>query len=392
MSGSLLRGVRLPQVAVLSHEEGSWDLRLLVPALALVMLGVAMVFSAGMPIVTQGQRNVYYYLEREAIFVVVGLFAMWAATRLSLERLRNGALVLLAVSVVLLIGVHFVGIRMNGSRSWYALPFGVRFQPSEFAKLVLVIVAARYFARFPGGLREWRQLWPPLAMLGLVCVPVVTEPDLGTVAVIGMAMLIFFHMAGARGKHLAVVAGSALALVAVKISHSHNEWERVRDWLVYLFGHTTGGVGSNYQISRSLIALGSGGVTGRGYCAGIEKYFYLPEATTDAILAVIGEELGVMATWLVVALFAYLVWRGLWVARHAEDRFSGLLAAGITCLFGVQALVNIAVITGVIPTTGVTLPFVSYGGSSLLLSLVGIGLLLNVSRQMMLARAPRSTP
>ena len=392
MSGSVLRRLRLPQVAVLSHEEGSWDLRLLVPALALVMLGVAMVFSAGMPITTQGQHNVYYYLEREGIFLGVGLVAMWAATRLSLERLRNGALVLLGITVALLVGVHFLGVLTNGSRSWYALPFGIRFQPSELAKLVLVIALARYFARFPGGLREWRQLAPPLAMLALVCLPVLKEPDLGTVAVIGMAMLIFFHIAGARGKHLAVAAGSALALVAVKIGHSHNEWVRVRDWLLYLLGHASGGVGSNYQISRSLIALGSGGVTGRGYCAGIEKYFYLPEATTDAILAVIGEALGVIATWLVVALFAYLVWRGLWVARHAEDRFSGLLAAGITCLFAVQALVNIAVITGAIPTTGVTLPFVSYGGSSLLLSLIEIGLLLNVSRQIMLARAPRSTP
>jgi len=380
MSGSTMRAMRLPQAEIAAVEEApAWDLRLLVPTLLLVSLGVAMVFSAGMPYATQdGTGNVYYYLIREAAFLVMGLAAMIWAARLSLERLQDRAFALLVGALVLLGGVHVFGVMVNGAKSWYQIPvpgLGLRFQPSELAKVVLVIALARYFAKFPSGLRTWKQFAPPAVMLGLVCAPIVKEPDLGTVAVIGMAMLVFFHMAGAKLRHLAGLAGLALAVVAVKIEPY--QWQRIIDWILPKPGSEAAG---NYQLSRALIALGSGGVTGRGYCASIAKYFYLPESTTDSILAVIGEELGVLATWAVVALFAYLVYRGLQVAARAEDRFSGLVAAGITCLFGVQALLNIAVVTGCAPTTGITLPFVSYGGSSLLFSLLGIGLLLNVSR------------
>jgi cell division protein FtsW len=143
---------------------------------------------------------------------------------------------------------------------------------------------------------------------------------------------------------------------------------------------------------RALIALGSGGVTGRGYLSGVEKYFYLPASSTDSILAVIGEELGMIATWAVIAAFLLLVWRGMTIAGRAPDRFSGLVAAGVTCVIGVQALLNIAVVTGSIPATGVPLPFVSYGGSSLFFALIGIGLLLNVSRTAAPARAGAARP
>jgi len=380
MSGVAMRAVRVAQTELVQAEEApAWDLRVLVPALLLVSIGVAMVFSAGMPYATQqGSGSVFYYLIREAAFLVMGVAAMVAAARLSLERLQERAFLLLVVTMLLLIGVHFFGVMVNGARSWYHVPvpgLGLRFQPSEMAKLVLVIAMARYFAKFPGGLRTWKQFAPPVVMLGLVCLPISKEPDLGTVAVIGMAMLVFFHLAGAKFRHLATLAGLTVAVAAVKMEPY--QWQRIIDWIFPKPGSEAAG---NYQISRALTALGAGGITGRGYCAGIEKYFYLPEATTDAILAVIGEELGLLATWLVVALFAYLVCRGLQIAVRAADRFSGLVASGVTCLFGVQALLNLAVVTGCAPTTGITLPFVSYGGSSLLFSLLGIGLLLNVAR------------
>jgi len=321
---------------------------------------------------------VFYYLIRETIFLGLGLVGMYAAARLSLERLQARALFLLGLALALLVGVHFFGIVVNGARSWYQIPLpglGLRFQPSEFAKLALVIALARYFAKFPNGLRRAGQFLPPLVMLGVICAFIYKEPDLGTVVVIGMAMLVFFHIAGAKFRHIATFAGLAAGVAALKMEPY--QWLRIKDWLFPTHAAEAAG---NYQITRALTALGSGGLTGRGYCASIEKYFYLPESTTDAILAVIGEELGVIATWLVVALFAYLISRGLQVAAQAEDRFSGLVAAGVTCLLGVQALLNIAVVTGCAPTTGVTLPFVSYGGSSLLFSLVGVGLLLNVAR------------
>ncbi len=375
------RAVRVPQVELVGEELPGWDLRLLLPTILLVVIGVAMVFSAAIPIATRGStRNVYIYLEKEAAFVFLGMLALIGAARLSLPRLQDRALPLLAGAVVLLLGVHVLGKEINGARSWYALPvpgLDLRFQPSELAKLVLVVVLARYFTKFPQGLRSFGQMIPPLLMLGAVCLPILKEPDMGTTAVIGLSMMIFFHIAGAKFRYLLVIAAFGGLAVAYKIHHEPYQLLRIMDWINPQPGSEMAG---NYQISRSLIAMGSGGIFGRGYTAGVEKFYYLPESTTDAILAVIGEELGVVATWLVVGLFGYLVWRGLQIAREAEDRFCGLVAVGVTCLFGVQALMNIAVITGAAPTTGITLPFVSYGGSSLLFSLAGIGLLLNIAR------------
>jgi len=346
MSGTTMRAVRLPQARLsVAEEASSWDLRILVPALLLVSMGVAMVFSAGMPFATQTESgSVYYYLVREAIFLVLGVVAMIGVARISLERLQDRALLLLGVTGALLFGVHFLGVVVNGARSWYQLPlpgFTLRFQPSEMAKLVLVIASARYFAKFPGGLRTWKQLLPPAVMLGLVCLSVAKEPDLGTVVVIGAFMLVFFYLAGAKPGHVAMLVAMAAGAALAKMEPY--QWQRILDWLFHRPGSEAAG---NYQLTRALTALGSGGLTGRGYCASIEKYFYLPEATTDAILAVIGEELGLIATWLVVALFLYLVRRGLQIAMRAEDRFSGLVAAGVSCLFGVQAMFNIAVVTG----------------------------------------------
>ncbi len=243
-------------------------------------------------------------------------------------------------------------------------------------KLVLVIVAARYFARFPRGLPNWRRALPPFFVLGGVCGLIAVEPDMGTAAVLGMAMLVYFHIAGAKLRHLSWAAIVSLAVCGLMIWHHPYQLNRFRSFFFREELSLEGG----YQATQALTALGSGGLLGHGYGGSIEKYFYLPAAITDSIVAVIGEELGMIATWCVVGLFAWLVCRGMAIAAAAPDRFSGLVAAGVTCLLGIQALVNIATVTAVIPTTGVPLPFVSYGGSSLLFSLVGVGLLLNVSR------------
>jgi len=385
MSGS--RAVSVPQAELVGEESHGWDLRLLLPALLLVAIGVAMVISAAIPIVTRdGSRGVLVYLQKEALFLLLGLIGLIWAARLSVPRLQDRALPLLLVTLVLLLGLHKFGTEVNGARSWYVIlipGMPLSFQPSEMAKLVLVVVFARYFAKFPAGLRRWSQLLPPLLILGLVCGSVAKEPDLGTVAVIGMATLVFFHLAGARFRYVAAVALLAVAVVGLKMHHDvtvHHEtyqWQRIVDWI-----HPTPEAeqAGNYQMTSSLTALGSGGLFGRGYCHGVAKFFYLPEPTTDYILSVTGEEVGLVGTCLVVVLLVLLVRRGLQIAAAAEDRFSGLLAAGVTCVFGVQSLLNIAVITGGAPTTGITLPFVSYGGSSLLFSLIGVGLLLNVAR------------
>lgn len=373
------------ELEVASPEEPGVDLKLLVPTLALVSLGVAMVFSASIPMTAAGeQEDVFYYLKREGLVAAISLLAMFGVTRLPMGWIRRRAGVLLGATIALLVLVLKFGTEVNGARSWFVVPgIGLHFQPSEMAKVVLVIAAARYFVQFPQGIPNWRRAIPPVAMLGATAGLVALQPDMGTAALIAFSMFVYFHIGGLKLRHL-LATGFAASIPAALMALTHPyQIGRLVDFVKGSEVELAGG----YQTARSLIALESGGLTGSGYCGSIEKYFYLPEATTDSILAVVGEELGLLATWAVVGLFAYLVWRGLFIAARSPDRFAALVAAGVSCSLGVQALVNIAVVTGSVPATGVPLPFVSYGGSSLLFSLIGVGLLINVSREMAAAAA-----
>jgi cell division protein FtsW len=372
-----IRAVRLAQAKLEREESSPVDLWLLVPALALVSLGVAMVYSASIPAVASRGESILMKLGTEVFFVLVGLAGMVAALRVKMEWLEERAWGLLLATLGLLVAVFFWPAR-NGAHSWIFIPHTpVSFQPSELAKLVVVIVTAKYFARFPAGLADWREALPPFLTMFVVAGLVAKEPDMGTGAVIAMSVMIYFHIAGAKMRHLAAACGLTAPLAAFVIWKHPYQLTRI----VSFFKGSEVDLAGGYQKARSLIAFGSGGLTGCGYCGSVEKYFYLPAATTDSIMAVIGEELGMIFTWGVLAMFAILVWRGMQVAGRAPDRFSGLVAAGVTVLLGFQALLNIAVATGSIPATGVTLPFVSYGGSSLLVSMVSVGLLMNVSRR-----------
>lgn len=393
-----IRAVRLAQAKLEREEPSPVDLWLLVPALTLVGLGVAMVYSASIPSVASQGESILLKLGMEILFVLFGLLGLAAAFRVKMEWLEEKAWALLLATLALLVAVFFFPAR-NGAHSWIFIPHTpFSFQPSELAKLVLVIVTARYFCHFPQGLGDWRKAAPPFAVMLVVVGLVAVEPDMGTAAVTAMATMVYFHIAGARMRHLAAVAGMSLIPASYMIWKHPYQLERILSFLASLLG-TDGAFGikdvdlaGGYQKARSLIALGSGGLTGCGYCGSVEKYFYLPAAATDSILAVIGEELGMIATWGVLAMFAILVWRGMRVAGGAPDRFSGLVAAGVTTVIGVQAVLNIAVTTGSIPATGVTLPFVSYGGSSLLISMMGVGLLMNVSRRCREAEAGSQLP
>lgn len=372
-----IRALRLSQAKLEREEESAIDLWLLVPTLALTSLGVAMVYSASIPSVASHGESILTKLVQEGIFVLVGLAGLMAAFRVKMEWLEQRTWGLLVATVVLLIGVFFMPSR-GGAHSWYVIPgTPISFQPSELAKLVLIIVTARYFAHFPQGLADWRQAAPPFLLMFFLVGLIAVEPDMGTAAVTALSVMIYFNIAGAKLRHLGAVA--ALGAIPAAVLVLKHPYQLAR--LVSFFKGSEVELAGGYQKARSLIALGSGGLTGCGYCGSIEKYFYLPAATTDSILAVIGEELGMIFTWGVLLMFALIVWRGMRVAASAPDRFSGLVAAGVTTLLGLQAILNIAVATGSIPATGVTLPFVSYGGSSLLMSMIAMGLLLNVSRR-----------
>lgn len=367
-----------------AQATGDADLWVLVPTAGLVALGVAMGYSASIPAAAIEGGSVLSYLSKELAFVVVGVAGLVGAARVRMEWLGRHCRLLLAITTALLVGVLFTPER-NGAHAWYGFPgTSLSFQPSEMAKLVLVLALARLLVRFPSGLPDWRSALEPFATLFVVVGLVAVEPDMGTAAVTMTAMLVFLHIAGAKLRHLAAAVGVALIPAAVMVWHHPYQLRRILDF----FRHAEVELAGGYQTSRSLIALGSGGLTGRGYCVSIEKFFYLPAATTDSILAVVGEELGMLGTWAVVGLLAALVWRGMSIAGRSPDRFSGLVAAGVSSLIGVQALLNIAVVTACLPATGVPLPFVSYGGSSLLFSMVGVGLVLNASRRMV--RAPRA--
>ncbi|MFB3881600.1 MAG: FtsW/RodA/SpoVE family cell cycle protein [Armatimonadota bacterium] len=383
-----MRSYRLPQARLAPEEPKGVDLLVLVPTLALVGLGIAMVFSASIPMAAvDSNEDVFYYLKRELAFAAVGLLGMYWASRISMEALQRRAGLLLAIAVGLLILVLFAGVKVHGARAWFAVPgTPLRFQPSEFAKLVLVIATARYFTKFPTGIPDWRRALIPFATLAAIVGLIAIEPDMGYAVVIVMSMFVYYHIAGVDLKHLAAAALVGLSGAALMIMHHPYQLAR----LIGFIKRTELPTDEGYQVTQCLIALGSGGLTGRGYCGSVWKYFYLPAAITDSILAVVGEELGLIATWAVVGLFALLVWRGIKAAGLATDRFSGLVAVGVTCLLGVQALLNIAVATHMLPSTGVPLPFVSYGGSSLIFSLIGVGLLLNVSRRQCSEESPAS--
>jgi len=374
-----IRSVRVSQEELAREDRDELDLVILVPVLLLVALGVSVVFSASIPMAAVREtEDVYFYLKRELLFAGLGLAAMYGVTRLSMNRVRGSAGLLLAATFALLVAVLIVGVRINGAKSWLRVPgTGLLFQPSEMAKIVLIIVTARYFASFPRGLGGWRRAVPPLAVLGATAALIAAQPDMGTAAVIVMAMFALFHIAGAKLRQLAAAGAAAAPAVAFVVWRNPYQLERILD---FIRGVKSPAV-ADYHLGQSLIALGSGGLTGRGYCGSIEKYFYLPAAITDSILAVMGEELGFIAVFAVLVLFGVIAWRGASIAGRARDRFSGLVAAGVSVMLVSQALLNIAVVTGSLPATGVPLPFVSYGGSSLLFSLIGVGLLLNAARR-----------
>jgi cell division protein FtsW len=370
-------------------QEARWPVDPVVIAitLALVMFGVIMVYSVSYP---RSQLSDYtghqsgFYFKRQALWAVIGLLFMATAARCRLQWLRRLAPALLAVTVASLVLVLFLGVEVQGARRWFR--FGpVSFQPSELAKLAMILFLAHYCVNHRQGIKSVRGLRLPMAVVGGICVLIVAERDLGTALVMGLVALATLAVAGARPRDLAVYAGAALACVAVLIIIEPYRFDRI---IAFIFPSKTA-QDQAYQIRHCLIALGSGGVFGRGLGESREKFFYLPAATTDSIFAVIGEEMGLIGTLGLAILFLWLAQRGLGIAQRTPDYFLGVVAAGITLSIVLQALINMAVVTSLIPTTGVPLPFISFGGSSLVFAMASIGILLAISREI---RSTRHAP
>jgi len=350
--------------------------------LALCLVGAIMVFSASAVMARDEYGNGSHFLLRQLLWLVLGLGGMMAVMNLDYRKLRRPEVIFTALFAVLvmLVGVFFLD-KSHATHRWIRLG-PASLQPSELAKIAVIFYLAWFLERRrrPGGLgvNDWKRtilpaLGPVLLLVGLV----VIEPDLGTAVEIFIIAVAMLYVAGLDGKYLVGAALAAIPIVYLLIVRVSYRYERVLAFL----NPTADPQGRGFQLLQSLIAVGSGGFTGVGLMESKQKLFYLPEAHTDFIFAVLCEELGFIGGAVVLTLFAIYGWRGIRSAFKTQDDFGRLAALGITVMIISQTMINLGVVLGMMPTKGIPLPFVSYGGSSLLVVLLATGVLLNISRQ-----------
>jgi len=342
--------------------------------LGLVAFGLVMVYSATSASAAIGNGDPMSFLKRQAVYALIGVVLMAVASRFDYHRLRYLAPPLVLASLALCAAVLVVGPAINGARRWFIVG-PASFQPSELAKLALCLFAAAYLSRRRAP-RRFGELLKPLGVLTVIfCGLIVVEPDLGTTITICGMMLALLLVAGVPIRLLTVSTVIALGMGLLAIYMEPYRRARVFSFL----DPWKDAQGAGFQIVQATIGIGSGGVTGAGLGEGVGKISYLPEAHTDMIFAVIGEELGLIGVTLVIGAFAVLAFAGFRIALRCQDPFGKLLAAGITALVCGQAAINLAAALGIAPLTGIPLPFVSYGGSSLVVLLASVGVLLNIA-------------
>ena len=354
------------------------DRVLFTSAVSMVVFGPVMVYSATTLPAANPASLPSVALAKQLAFTVAGLVGLDLAMNVDYRLFGRPRFIwaLLVVSTAALVGVLAFGPAINGARRWFAVGgFGV--QPSEFAKLSVVLFWAAVLAKRSGGLHNpVAALWLPALLLLPILGLILLQPDFGTVVLVAGSLLAMTFAAGLRYRHLlaAAVCGLSLAGWAVIV-----EPYRLRRLTAFL-DPSSDPLGKGFQVLQSIIAVGSGGITGRGLGAGVQKLLYLPEAHTDFIYSVVAEELGLLGATAVLAAFAVVAWRGLRAAAHAPDDFGTYLAVGLTTMVSLQALANISVVLGLLPTKGIALPFISAGGSALMAGMVAIGILLNISQ------------
>ena len=363
--------------------KGPIDLPFCLLVLMLTAIGLVMLLSASFPSAyyeTKDQNPLYYFI-RQGIFAVAGIAAMFFVSKINYQRYRGAARILLFISIVLLVLVLIPGIGLirNNARRWLGVGDLFTFQPSEIAKVAIVIYFSDSISRKRDKMRSFRYgILPYVAILVLVAGLVALEPHLsGAILILGVGAILMLVGGINWGWVFAAIGAAAGALYFVlfviryntsRIEMWHNPWADPQ--------------GAGYQLSQSLISIGSGGLLGVGLGKGRQKFLYLPEEHNDFIFAIVCEELGLIGATIIMVLFAALILRGYWIALHARDRFGSLLVVGVTSLIAMQTFLNIGVVTGLLPTTGISLPFFSYGGTALMLQLAEMGIVLSVSRQM----------
>ena len=354
------------------------DYCFLIILLLLLAVGLTMLYSASF---AQSQYDTGYtvstrYLQKQGICALIGLVAMAALSRIPADFWYRTAWPLYGFSIALLLSVLLFGESVNGAKRWINIA-GLQFQPSEIAKFTLIVLFARLTRGFGQRAKEFRYgvLGFGCALLGIL-IPLALEKHLSAIMLMGMVAVVMMFVAGTSSKWLLAGAGAAALFVVIYISFMGYAGDRVTAWLHPEQDPSDTG----YQILQSLYAIGSGGVFGKGLGKSRQKYLYLPFQYNDYIFAIICEEIGLVGALLIIALFAALILRGYWIALKAQDRFSTVLAAGLITLIAVQTILNLCVVTNILPSTGIALPFFSYGGTALAVNLGEMGILLSISR------------
>ena len=358
--------------------------------LMLLAVGLTMLYSASS---AQSRYDTGYeistkYLQKQGICALIGLAAMVFFSRIPAQVWYRLAWPLYAVSIVLLLSVLVIGQQVNGARRWITIA-GIQFQPSEIAKFTMILVFARLTRIFGSRAKTFRfgVLGFGVALMGIL-VPLALEKHLSAILLMGMVAVVMMFVAGSPIKWLLAGAGGAVVFVIIYISFMGYAGDRVSAWL-----HPELDPGdTGYQILQSLYAIGSGGLLGLGFGKSRQKYLYLPFQYNDYIFAVICEELGLVGAVLILALFSLTILRGYWIALHARDRYSTVLAAGLTTLIAIQTILNVSVVTNLLPSTGIALPFFSYGGTALAVNLGQMGVLLQISRYRNHRKIQEATP
>ena len=359
------------------EKRGAIDFPLFIVILLLLCIGINMVFSASMYEDRQIYNDSYYHLKKQLMWGGIGITAMLVTSGIDYRKLKNKKLILLGmfVSITLLVVVLFLPA-VKGASRWIGIG-GLGVQPSEVAKMMLILYAADNIARKGEKIKTFdKGVLPVLAVAGVFAALVLKEPNMSTAVIIMATAVCMLFAGGADKKHILAlfVAGVALAGLAIAI-----EPYRMRRLLGFI-NPWADPLDTGYQAIQSLYALGAGGPFGDGFGQSRQKMYYIPEAQNDFIFSIIGEELGFLGVLVVILLFAFLVYRGMKIAINAKDKFGSLMATGITALIAIQSSVNLLVVSSFMPITGVTLPLISYGGSSLVLTMVLLGILLNISR------------
>jgi len=384
-------------VSVALHGHGSSQRRplqvfvdpwMLGIVLALISVGVVFVFSASVWWAQADRGDPYFYLRREVLYVLIGLTFMTLGWAVDYRRLAVYRKWIFGLAVFGMMATFMPGLRveLNNANRWIDIGM-VTVQPIEFAKIAVIVYMASFFVRRQDRIQEfWRGLFPPLVVMGFMVAIAMRQPDFGGAMIMVAVTALLFVIAGAS-----LVQMFALLAIATSFATVAVGWAGYRqDRLTAFLNPEADPLGSGYQLLQSLYAFGHGGLSGVGLGESVQKAFYLPESFSDFILAIVGEELGLIGTLVLLGLLALFFVRGMVIARYARDEFGYLLASGLTLLITVEGAINAAVVMGALPTKGLTFPFVSYGGSSLMMSCFLVGVLLNIYRQGELARRNRA--